>query len=82
MLRALSLALLVRSPIAAPFIDDTVDVGYAKYKGIPSGDNVKAWLGIRFAAPPVGQLRFAAPADPVQSSPDVQVADKVSFFLS
>ncbi|EFR01911.1 cholinesterase [Nannizzia gypsea CBS 118893] len=41
-----------------------VELGYAKYLGTPGGYNVTSWLGIRYAAPPVGDLRFAAPQDP------------------
>ncbi|EGD85540.1 hypothetical protein H112_06444 [Trichophyton rubrum D6] len=41
-----------------------VELDYAKYLGTPGGYNVTSWLGIRYAAPPVGDLRFAAPQDP------------------
>jgi carboxylesterase type B len=47
---------LAQSPI--------VDLGYAKYRGSTNGQGVKEFLGIRFAAPPVGDLRWRAPADP------------------
>ncbi|KAM5506867.1 hypothetical protein McanMca71_001772 [Microsporum canis] len=45
-----------------------VELDYAKYLGIPGGYGVTSWLGIRYAAPPVGQLRFAAPQDPMKES--------------
>lgn len=56
-----------------------VDLGYASYNGttlVESG--VNQYLGIRFAAPPVGDLRWRAPQDPVdESSLGVQQATAV-----
>ncbi|KAI6244773.1 Cholinesterase [Erysiphe necator] len=47
----------------------TVDLGYSKYTGIGNDDiGVIKWLGIRYAAPPTGILRFRAPADPETDS--------------
>ncbi|KAF8158921.1 alpha beta-hydrolase [Mycena galopus ATCC 62051] len=44
-----------------------VDLGYAQYQGIVNpGLNITAFLGIRYAAPPTGQLRFQAPAPPLK----------------
>ncbi|KAJ5491809.1 Carboxylesterase type B [Penicillium expansum] len=42
-----------------------VDLGYASYEGRTQSTGVTQWLGMRFAAPPVGDLRFAAPQDPL-----------------
>lgn len=42
-----------------------VDLGYASYEGRTLSTGVTQWLGIRFAAPPVGDLRFASPQDPL-----------------
>lgn len=39
-------------------------------------------VGIRYAAPPVGDLRFAAPEDPVTGNQTVVQADVVSFITS
>ncbi|KAL4752663.1 hypothetical protein BDW72DRAFT_61178 [Aspergillus terricola var. indicus] len=44
--------------------DVVVDLGYARYRGETLSNGVAQWLGIRYAAPPVGSLRFAAPQDP------------------
>lgn len=38
-----------------------VDLGYAKYQGDTYPGGISQWLGIRYAQPPVGDLRFAAP---------------------
>ncbi|KAL2869952.1 putative triacylglycerol lipase [Aspergillus lucknowensis] len=41
-----------------------VDLGYAQYRGHALSNGVAQWLGIRYAAPPLGSLRFSAPQDP------------------
>ncbi|EEP76640.1 conserved hypothetical protein [Uncinocarpus reesii 1704] len=40
------------------------DLGYAKYQGVRDPHGVTSWYGMRYAAPPIGELRFAAPQDP------------------
>lgn len=59
--------------------DAIVDLGYAKYRGKVLGDGTSHWLGMRYAAAPVGQLRFAAPQDP-ELTHTIQAADKVSLI--
>ena len=44
--------------------DVIVDLGYSKYRGQAFSDGTSQWLGMRYAAAPVGQLRFAAPRGP------------------
>ena len=56
--------------------DATVDLGYSKYRGKAFSDGISHWLGMRYAAPPLGSLRFAATQDPKQNS-TVQAADAV-----
>ncbi|KAJ6585083.1 Alpha/Beta hydrolase protein [Mycena capillaripes] len=42
-----------------------VDLGYAQYQGVVDSKlNITAFRGIRYAAPPTGQLRWQAPAPP------------------
>jgi carboxylesterase type B len=53
-----------------------VKLGYANYEGRSLSSGVSQWLGIRFAAPPVGERRFAAPQDPV-SVAGIQQATEV-----
>jgi hypothetical protein len=64
---------------ASTEVDFTVDLGYSKYTGISAADDeIVKWLGIRYAAPPVGDLRFRAPQDPLAND-TVQLADTVCF---
>jgi len=58
-------------------VDPVVDLGYSKYRGRIVGEGTTQWLGIRYAAPPLGQLRFAAPQDPLPTT-EVLDASKVS----
>ena len=59
-------------------LDTLVDLGYAQYRGVETQNGITQWLGMRFAAPPVGDLRFRAPADPVKEDGIVD-ASKVDF---
>ncbi|KFX85802.1 hypothetical protein V490_09398 [Pseudogymnoascus sp. VKM F-3557] len=45
-----------------------VDLGYSQYEGTTLSSKVNQYLGLRFAAPPVGNLRFRAPQDPVATT--------------
>ncbi|KAF9880038.1 triacylglycerol lipase [Colletotrichum karsti] len=53
-----------------------VDLGYANYSGnvLPSG--VNQFLGMRYAAPPIGNLRWRAPQDP---EPKEGTTDAIEF---
>ncbi|KAI0782411.1 cephalosporin esterase [Irpex lacteus] len=57
----------------------TVDLGYAIYEGTYNQTtNQTSFLGIRYAAPPVDQLRFQAPSPPLdERSLGIQKADTV-----
>ncbi|KAF7327270.1 Carboxylic ester hydrolase [Mycena kentingensis (nom. inval.)] len=46
--------------------EPTVDLGYAKYQGsVDPATNIASFLGIRYAAAPVGPGRFGAPQPPL-----------------
>ncbi|KAF4540629.1 Carboxylesterase [Lasiodiplodia theobromae] len=49
-------------------VEPLVDLGHAKYNGVDQGDGVTKWLGVRYGAAPVGDLRFRAPQDPEPST--------------
>ncbi|KAL5492762.1 hypothetical protein ACEPAI_4209 [Sanghuangporus weigelae] len=52
-----------------------VDLGYAKYKSVRNATlNISSFLGMRYASPPLGELRFQAPQPPTPVS-EVQIAD-------
>ena len=57
-----------------------VDLGYSKYKGSHAEKGVTQWFGIRYAAAPVGDLRFRAPKDPPANA-TLQMANEVRFSL-
>lgn len=67
------LALQLAPVLAVP---PTVSLGYSSYQGTPYANGVSEWLGMRYAAPPTGALRFAAPQDP-NAAAGVTVANKV-----
>lgn len=60
--------------------DTVVNLGYASYRGTALSNGISQWLGMRFAAPPVGKLRFAAPQDPPVMK-GIQDATKVQLHL-
>ena len=73
----LSLASLIFSNLALVHaVAPIVDVGYTKYQGSPLENGITQWLGVRYAAPPLGDLRYAKPADPLVNN-TVQIANKV-----
>ncbi|KAI0135954.1 alpha/beta-hydrolase [Hypoxylon sp. NC0597] len=54
-----------------------VNLGYAQYQGSLVGDDkgVAQYLGMRYAAPPTGDRRWRAPAEPEVDNSGDQVAD-------
>lgn len=54
-----------------------VRLDYASYQGKTTKRGINQWSGMRFAAPPLGDLRFQAPQDPPRVY-GVQKAIKVS----
>lgn len=49
---------------AVTAVSPLVKLQYASYEGTALPNGVTQWLGLRYAAPPLGDLRFAAPQDP------------------
>ncbi|TFK49462.1 triacylglycerol lipase [Heliocybe sulcata] len=63
MVSSLSVLSLLAASVLA--VDPLVTLDYAHYEGTARPGGVTDWLGMRFAAPPLGNLRFAAPQDPL-----------------
>ncbi|KAL0956408.1 hypothetical protein HGRIS_002556 [Hohenbuehelia grisea] len=71
-----SLVIASTSRGRATDIAPIVDLGYAKYQGVHNGTaDVTSYLGIRYAAPPTGPLRWKHPQFPAKV-PGVQSADR------
>lgn len=67
-----------QDPAGKP-IGRVVDLGYAKYQGTVLEAGVNQYLGMRYAAPPTGDLRWRAPRDPPLAR-GVQDASRVRLF--
>ncbi|KAJ4314018.1 hypothetical protein N0V84_009125 [Fusarium piperis] len=48
-------------------VDRRVDLQYSKYRGKELGNGVTQWLGMRYASPPLKDLRFKPPKDPLST---------------
>ena len=57
-------------------LDVIIDLGYSKYRGKQFNDGTSHWLGVRYAAAPLGPLRFKEPQSPPHVD-TVQPADQV-----
>lgn len=66
------------APLTSQKCNPIVDLGYAKYHGVRLGNGIDEFLGMRYAAPPLGSLRFRAPADPIHEAA-VQDATEASY---
>jgi len=53
-------------------VQPLVNLDYASYCGTALKNGVSQWLGIRYAAPPIGDLRFQAPQDPPKTNGAVE----------
>ena len=46
----------------------TIKLDYAQYQGVRLPAGIDQYLGMRYAAPPLAELRFRAPQEPVRTS--------------
>lgn len=63
----------------AQAVDTLVELDYAKYDGVANDTGVTSWLGMRYAAAPIDDLRFAPPQAPKDEGDDMIAADEVRF---
>ncbi|KAJ5691794.1 hypothetical protein N7462_001217 [Penicillium macrosclerotiorum] len=50
-----------------PSSSATIDLGYSQYEGVSLANGIEEYLGMRYAKPPLEDLRFRAPEDPDQT---------------
>ena len=55
-----------------------VDLGYAKYRGNNTNEKTVSYLGIPYAQPPVGDLRFRAPV-PLDTTTVGDIVDATEY---
>ncbi|KAJ1324078.1 acetylcholinesterase [Microdochium nivale] len=70
-----SVATIIALCEAVVAVKPTVHLGYSSFEGTALGNGITQWLGMPFAAPPIGDLRWRAPQDPVKTQ-GVQAANK------
>ena len=63
-------------------VSPIVDLGYTSYRGTTLANDITQWLGIRYAAPPLGHLRFRAPLDPLPNKAVIDADTYGPFCLS
>ncbi|KAF7335497.1 COesterase domain-containing protein [Mycena venus] len=65
LLSRLCAIMLLTASLATAQTSPIVDLGYAQYQGaVNTANNITHFLGIRYAAAPLGDLRFRAPQPP------------------
>lgn len=71
-----SLVLLSSLTRLTAAVGPVVDLGYSEYNGTALSSSITQWLGIRYAAPPLEDLRFRAPQEPPETT-GIQSAQQV-----
>lgn len=59
-----------------------VDLGYTSYRGVALTNGITQWLGMRYAAPPLGDMRFRAPLEPLSNKAVIDADTYGAFCLS
>lgn len=76
-MRLLALLLSSSSSLAgsAYAVSPVVRLDYATYSGEALDNGITKWLGLRYAAPPIGELRFRAPQDPLPQNGTISATE-------
>lgn len=67
----------VNTPPPAQLLGPTIDLGYTTVQGLQYPGGISQWLGVRYAQPPLENLRFAAPQN-VTANSTIQMVTQVS----
>ncbi|THY73998.1 alpha/beta-hydrolase [Aureobasidium pullulans] len=62
------LAVAFASVFCVSALSSKISLDYATYQGTAGFDGITRFLGMQYAAPPVGDLRWKAPQDPAQTT--------------
>lgn len=65
------LTLVVAILHVAGAVDPVVQLNYTSYRGVAGSNGVSSWKGMRYAQPPLGDLRFRAPLWPLNNTSTV-----------
>jgi|SRR3569833_9116 len=79
-LLTLAVALPLRKPPPSFSNGLQVNLGYTTYVGTQLPNSVNQFLGMRYASPPTGDLRWRAPVEP-EADGATHNADKVTYLL-
>lgn len=75
-MRSSALALSFLLPATSLAVSPVVDLSYTSYRGTSLPNGITQWLGVRYTPPPLGDLRFREPHDPL---PQRAVIDADAF---
>lgn len=78
----LSASPLTRSPSTPLDRSAIVDLGYSRYQGVALANGVDEYLGMRYARPPLNELRFRGPEDPELTDEIVDATAVSSYQLT
>ena len=68
------------TPPPTQMLGPKIDLGYTTVQGLSYPGGISQWLGVRYAQPPLGNLRFAEPQN-VTADANVQMVTHVSLRL-
>ena len=70
----------IPTPPPAQVLGPKIDLGYTTVQGLSYPGGISQWLGVRYAQPPLGDLRFAEPQN-VTANATLQMVTEVSLVV-